>query len=274
MLPSFRWRWERKDLNGGHPLIARLAEKVLDVNLRLVGPTSHPVLMPELDWETEGVGSVSSSSSAGGLHHGPHGAHGHGGPGGHQTTPKMSNAYPGSGGYSTGPGTPHSSSAITNSPGATRGGGGPGGGGQHTGVSTPVGADQKLAEVPAGLFYPFYPESTVVGDGGTPGPGAAGPGGGGARGGGPGQGGGGAANGGGSNGTPVGSANGGGGDYTQILAQAAAQQGTGQWGAPSQESYMLEEKDVSMSHHSHSGNMSVHMWPGGAPFTPMGGPGA
>lgn len=165
---------------------------------------------------------------------------------------------------------------MTNSPGATRGGGpgGPGGGGgQHTGVSTPVGADQKLAEVPAGLFYPFFPESTVVPDGGTPGPGAAGPGG--ARGGAPGQVGSGA-NGGTSNGTPVGGANGGngGGDYTQILAQAAAQQGTGQWGAPSQESYMLEEKDVSMSHHSHSGNMSVHMWSGGAPFTPMGQPGA
>ncbi|TFY76485.1 hypothetical protein EWM64_g7527 [Hericium alpestre] len=64
MLPSFRWRWERKDLNGGHPLIAKLAEKVLDVNLHQVGPTSHPILLPELDWETEGAGSVVSGASA------------------------------------------------------------------------------------------------------------------------------------------------------------------------------------------------------------------
>ena len=34
-----------------------------------------------------------------------------------------------------------------------------------------------------------------------------------------------------------------GGDYQAILAQAAAQQATEQWGAQNQESYMLEEKD-------------------------------
>ncbi|KAF8893294.1 hypothetical protein CPB85DRAFT_1440694 [Mucidula mucida] len=27
MLPRFRWRWERKDVNGGHPLISKLAER-------------------------------------------------------------------------------------------------------------------------------------------------------------------------------------------------------------------------------------------------------
>lgn len=50
MLPRFRWRWERKDLNGGHPLIAKLAEKVFDAPLHQAGPTSRPMLMPELDW--------------------------------------------------------------------------------------------------------------------------------------------------------------------------------------------------------------------------------
>ncbi|KAI0027406.1 fungal-specific transcription factor domain-containing protein, partial [Vararia minispora EC-137] len=53
MLPSFRWRWERKDNNGGHPLIARLAEKVLEVNLRQAGPTAQPVLIPEINWDIE-----------------------------------------------------------------------------------------------------------------------------------------------------------------------------------------------------------------------------
>lgn len=60
MLPRLRWRWERKDLNGGHPLIAKLAEKVLNVNLRTVGPTKDPVLLSELDWETDSPGMVSS----------------------------------------------------------------------------------------------------------------------------------------------------------------------------------------------------------------------
>jgi len=50
MLPRFRWRWERKDYNGGHPLIAKLAEKVFDAPLHQAGPTSRPMLMPELDW--------------------------------------------------------------------------------------------------------------------------------------------------------------------------------------------------------------------------------
>ncbi|KIJ52649.1 hypothetical protein M422DRAFT_26218 [Sphaerobolus stellatus SS14] len=50
MLPRFRWRWERKDFNGGHPLIAKLAEKVFEAPLHQAGPTSRPMLIPELDW--------------------------------------------------------------------------------------------------------------------------------------------------------------------------------------------------------------------------------
>ncbi|KAF8515390.1 fungal-specific transcription factor domain-containing protein [Hysterangium stoloniferum] len=52
MLPRFRWRWDRKDHNGSHPLIAKLAEKVFEAPLHQAGPTSRPMLMPELDWST------------------------------------------------------------------------------------------------------------------------------------------------------------------------------------------------------------------------------
>ncbi|KAF8124148.1 fungal-specific transcription factor domain-containing protein [Boletus edulis] len=64
MLPRFRWRWERKDLNDGHPLISTLAEKVLNVDLRSVSPPKDPVLLSESDWETETVIVGSSSMSS------------------------------------------------------------------------------------------------------------------------------------------------------------------------------------------------------------------
>lgn len=50
MLPRFRWRWDRKDLNGAHPLIAKVAEKVFNAPLHQAGPTPRPMLIPELDW--------------------------------------------------------------------------------------------------------------------------------------------------------------------------------------------------------------------------------
>ncbi|KAJ3495698.1 hypothetical protein NMY22_g19903 [Coprinellus aureogranulatus] len=53
MLPRFRWRWERKDMNGAHPLIARLAERVMQVNLRNIAPTGNPVLRSEPAWDDE-----------------------------------------------------------------------------------------------------------------------------------------------------------------------------------------------------------------------------
>ncbi|KAG6895194.1 hypothetical protein C0992_002666 [Termitomyces sp. T32_za158] len=53
MLPRFRWRWERKDLNGGHPLIAKLAERVMEVDLASVSPSTHPALLSEPKWEEE-----------------------------------------------------------------------------------------------------------------------------------------------------------------------------------------------------------------------------
>lgn len=52
MLPRIRWRWERKDLNGAHPLIAKLAEKVFETNLHEIEGPAQPTLFAELDWET------------------------------------------------------------------------------------------------------------------------------------------------------------------------------------------------------------------------------
>ncbi|TDL25488.1 hypothetical protein BD410DRAFT_784479 [Rickenella mellea] len=64
MLPRFRWRWERKDLNGGHPLILKLAEKVFDTNLHQVCRTGLPMLIPEMDWDMDSpIGSLTPNSA-------------------------------------------------------------------------------------------------------------------------------------------------------------------------------------------------------------------
>ncbi|KAI0059169.1 hypothetical protein BV25DRAFT_1146977 [Artomyces pyxidatus] len=228
MLPSFRWRWERKDLNGGHPLIATLAEKVLDVNLRQAGPTSHPVLLPELDWETEGVGSVTNGPGTNnnqGNMAAPNGTP-------HHTPPSMNHANYGPGAPgSFGPGTPTMSSA-----GASVGGS-PGSGRAPNGAPVSGNGETKMPDVPPGLFYPFYPESHVQGAAGER---AA------------------------TNGNAQGGAQGGNtgnngnenGDFTQLFAAAAAQQPSGQWGASSQDSYMLEERDVGVP----GGGMGMGMY--------------
>jgi hypothetical protein len=124
MLPSFRWRWERKDQKGGHPLIAKLAEEVLKVNLHQVSPTAPPFLIPEADWDSEGVLSPK--------------------PPGQQGTPTMGPAQ-----YPQSPYTKPSMGSITkNSPG------------KHNIPAPGAVRDEKsLAEVPPALFYPFYPES-------------------------------------------------------------------------------------------------------------------
>ncbi|KAH9178364.1 fungal-specific transcription factor domain-containing protein [Lactarius sanguifluus] len=123
MLPSFRWRWERKETNGSHPLIATLAEKVLEVNLRQVGPSSHPVLMPELDWDLEGPGSPLATHTT-------------------ASTPSLTNTNinyaHGAPGTPSFPGSPPIGPAVP--PGGSNG---------------PM--ETKLAEVPPNLFYPFYP---------------------------------------------------------------------------------------------------------------------
>lgn len=129
MLPRFRWRWERKDVNGGHPLIARLAERVLNVDLHTIKPSTPPMLLCEPDW-TEDIKSPHAKSQ--------------------HTTPTISSAthgaYPGNGvnGHNPQYG-PHPRMHRNNN----------GGGGSSQGSSTPP---DNLAEIPEQLFYPFYPE--------------------------------------------------------------------------------------------------------------------
>ncbi|KAL4242763.1 hypothetical protein ABKN59_011877 [Abortiporus biennis] len=139
MLPSFRWRWERKgkDINGGHPLIAKLAEEVLKVNLHQVAPASAPMLMSEQDWDTEFV--LSPKSNNGNIDQSRMQPN---------MTPPMGSAFPASYGQSNG------SSPVmkgSNSPGKSLKNGHPG---------TP--ADKKLPDLPANLFYPFYPDNQNV----------------------------------------------------------------------------------------------------------------
>jgi hypothetical protein len=213
MLPRFRWRWERKDLNGGHPLISKLAEKVLNVDLHSVGPPKDPVLLSEPDWETENVILGSPSMASPRLQQQQ------------QKTPTMAHLShqpeanaPGSVAYGSRTGsqstTPVKSAGAQISPGVL---------------------GDKLAEIPTGLFYPFYPEnpmgsitnSQVSGNEG------------------------GNAN------------NDNGGDYSQLLAAAAAQPNgaDGTYGyQPSQDSYMLEEiMPVSVPTNSHTGAIWVNV---------------
>ncbi|KAF9790408.1 fungal-specific transcription factor domain-containing protein [Thelephora terrestris] len=174
VLPSIRWRWERKDLNGGHPLIARLAEKILAVNLHQVGPPSHPVLLSEPDWEQDFAKMASIS------------------------TPKLGHS-PRSAGSAPGSGNNGSSSVYGNG---------------FNGQGTPkMGYARQpsghLADVPAVLFYPFFPEKVTGGENGQP------------------------------SGEATGNS-GGGGNYDSLLATAAAIP----YGYPSsQDAFMLEEKD-------------------------------
>ena len=190
VLPSIRWRWERKDLNGGHPLIARLAEKILAVNLHQVGPPSHPVLLSEPDWEQDAAKMASIS------------------------TPKLG----------------QSPRSVGSAPGSGSGGSTYGNG--FNGQGTPkAGYGQQspghLADVPTGLFYPFFPEKSTGTEGEHPsGENPENPGGPGAGGGqtGPGSGGGQAS-------------------YDSLLASAAASQPIPYGYHSSHDSFMLEEKD-------------------------------
>lgn len=145
MLPRFRWRWERKDLNGGHPLIAKLAEKVFDAPLHQAGPTSPPMLMPELEWNTATplTAATTNPAAAAAISDG--------------------SATPGSPMVAT----PSTAAASTNSyP--------PQVAGAYNGPRGPVKLQEGLAEVPPQWFYPLPHEQTPIE--GTPAPrGAPGP---------------------------------------------------------------------------------------------------
>jgi len=135
MLPSFRWRWERKELNNGHPLIATLAEKVfgvIGVSLCQAGSSSHPVVMPEVDLDLEGTSSpIATHTTA--------------------STPSLSNTYThGASGMSAFPGSPLVEPALPTTSRAHVPGG--------SGGSTNDPMESKLVEVPVNLFYPFYPD--------------------------------------------------------------------------------------------------------------------
>lgn len=127
MLPRFRWRWERRDSGGGHPLIAKLAERVMEVDLKTVGPVVQTALLCEPQWDDDSGGPSLATSTQG--------------------TPTMTSApyaatkQPGVAG---GPGTVYNSHPRSS---AASGGGTP--------------STRQLAEVPTQLFYPFYPEYHV-----------------------------------------------------------------------------------------------------------------
>lgn len=57
IVPLFRWRWNRKDAHGSHPLIVSLAKKVFGSDvLSVAGPLGPPILIPEWDWTTGMMG--------------------------------------------------------------------------------------------------------------------------------------------------------------------------------------------------------------------------
>ncbi|KAF7330434.1 Zn(2)-C6 fungal-type domain-containing protein [Mycena venus] len=119
MLPRFRWRWERKDLNGGHPLIFELASHVMGVDLHAVKPATNPVLLSEPEWDEDlAIPSPMTVSQ--------------------HTSPTPTNSYPPKATYG-----PHPRNMN--------------GGSQH--VAAANGAPGKhLVDIPTGLFYPFFPD--------------------------------------------------------------------------------------------------------------------
>jgi len=95
VLPSIRWRWERKDLSGGYPLITRLAEEILTINLHRVGPPSHPVLLSEPDWEQDTAKMASTSTPE--LKHSPRSVGSAPGSGSGDASLEYSNGFDGQG---------------------------------------------------------------------------------------------------------------------------------------------------------------------------------
>lgn len=124
MIPKFRWRWERKDANGGHPLISKLVEHVMKVNLHTFVPEQKPpYLIPELDWDETKSPSIKSQHA----------------------TPTIASA---SGGYSSLYKPTRPLNALTNPMHRA-----------NSGESSHP--DSKLVDMPSNLFYPFFPEAQV-----------------------------------------------------------------------------------------------------------------
>jgi hypothetical protein len=123
LLPRLRWRWERKDLNGGHPLIAKVAEHVLQANLNAIRPPSNPILLTEQDWDDSSM----------------------------LVSPTASNAMPSQQTTPTSVPMPYSAGGTTSYGPHQQGS-------SAKGVAGVPMAEKQLVEVPTGLFYPFYPE--------------------------------------------------------------------------------------------------------------------
>jgi hypothetical protein len=131
MLPRFRWRWERKDAGGSHPLISKLGEHIFKVPLSAVNPSNGAILIDEQDWDEAKSPAVKS------LLHTP-------------VMPSSQGSYPGAGDS----GSPYHGGArlimsgiqqANDAHGGQRNGAGPG--------------PEQFAHMPQGLFYPFYPEA-------------------------------------------------------------------------------------------------------------------
>ncbi|KAF8622561.1 hypothetical protein AX15_006910 [Amanita polypyramis BW_CC] len=133
MLPRFRWRWERKDANGGHPLIAKVAERVLEVNLHTIHPepVAGPILLPEPKWE-EYVPSPANLSQ--------------------QPTPTIPASTASYGvSHSNGSLVPYGPHPLPVD--------GAGSSNMVKGDTTPP--EKSMAHFPTPLFYPFYPEASL-----------------------------------------------------------------------------------------------------------------
>lgn len=161
MIPRFRWRWERKDAAGGHPLIARLVERVMNVDLHTIGPASHPVLISEPEWDEEGFNSPRTKTNItvmGGPVPAP------------PVSSPVSNANTGvyghvaMGGPNVSPGT--YGTVVVRGP--LNGSAGPSGMSNHVGPNGPprtvTPPHKRLVDIPSNLFYPFYPEAQVSSD--------------------------------------------------------------------------------------------------------------
>lgn len=128
VLPRMRWRWARKDVNGEHPLITHLAEKILEVKLHGYQPKGdNNYLLSDNHWDLD----LSSIPPAMGSQKQE------------QMTPVMANSsFPVQNGYS-----PHNRRVVQNSP--------------MVGMKNEDKKSPSVPTIPPSLFYPFYPEDKI-----------------------------------------------------------------------------------------------------------------
>lgn len=132
MVPRFRWRWERKDAGGSHPLIAKLGEHIFKVPLNAVNPSNSSILIDEQDWDEAKSPTVKS------ILHTP-------------VIPSGQGSYPGSGDS----GSPYHGGARLIMSGIQHANDGHGGQRNGAGGAAP----EQFADMPQGFLYPFYPEA-------------------------------------------------------------------------------------------------------------------